>query len=82
MGLPARLGHSGAGITRRAANYYCFVNSKTLYRKVLRESTLRRSHRPVVLHVNYHQPKPPKMHAAFQLYHADDDGPAEQVLAM
>ena len=34
VGLPARVGHSGAGITRRAANYFCFVNSKTLFRKV------------------------------------------------
>ena len=83
VGLPARLGHSGAGITRRAANYYCFVNSKTLYRKVPRDPTLRSpsTHLPVVLHVNYHQPKPPKMHAAYQLYHAADDGPAKQELA-
>ncbi|KAL1519284.1 hypothetical protein AB1Y20_022813 [Prymnesium parvum] len=81
VGLPARVGHSGAGITRRAANYLCFINSKTLYRKVLRDEGLRRAHRPVVLHVNYHQPKPPKMRAAFQLYHAADDSLVEKELA-
>lgn len=82
VGLPARLGHSGAGITRRAANYYCFVNSKTLFRKVLRDSVLRAQHKPVVLHVNYHQPKPPKMRAAYQLYHEDEDAEVEAQLAL
>ena len=37
VGLPARGALSGAAITRRAANYLCFANSKTLFRKVLRE---------------------------------------------
>ena len=45
----------------------------TLLWQVLRDASLKDIHRPVVLHVNYHQPKPPKMLAAARLYHEGDD---------
>ena len=83
VGLPARPSHSGAGVTRRAANFLCFANSKTLFRRVLRSPTLSSPsrHRIVVSHVNYHQPKPPKMRAVHALYHEGDDSLARAELS-
>ena len=72
VGLPARGTHSGAGITRRAANYLCFTNSKTLLRKVLRAPALA-THRIVESHINYHASKPQKMEAVFKKYHEGDE---------
>ena len=80
VGLPARGALSGAAITRRAANYLCFANSKTLFRKVLRERRLA-EHRVVVSHVNYHGNKPAKMQAIYDKYHGGSSAAAERQLA-
>ena len=80
VGLPARGALSGAAITRRAANYLCFANSKTLFRKVLREPRLS-DHRVVVSHVNYHANKPAKMQAIYDKYHGGSSAAAAAQLA-
>ena len=65
---PARDSHLAAGITKRALNHWCFCNSKTLFRRIRTEARFA-DHRPVVVHANYHQPKPPRMTAVYDRWH-------------
>ena len=65
---PARDDHAAAGITKRALNHWCFCNSKTLFRRIRTEARFA-EHRPVVVHANYHQPKPPRMAAVYDRWH-------------
>jgi len=65
---PARDAHLAAGITKRALNHWCFANSKTIFRRVRTEPRFA-EHVPVVVHANYHQPKPPRMEAVYNRWH-------------
>ena len=65
---PARDSHLASGITKRALNHWCFCNSKTLFRRIKSEARFA-EHRPVVVHANYHQPKPPRMTAVYDRWH-------------
>ena len=71
VGLPARGSHSGAMISRRAANFLCFTNSKTLLRRLHREPQFA-GQRIVESHINYHALKPQKMAAVYAHYHEGD----------
>ncbi|EOD24246.1 hypothetical protein EMIHUDRAFT_469365 [Emiliania huxleyi CCMP1516] len=64
---PARDGHHAAGIVKRALSYWCFANSKTVFRRLRAEAGS--THRPVVVHANYHQPKQPRMDAVYDRWH-------------
>ena len=70
---PARDAHMAAGITKRALNHWCFCNSKTLFRRIRTEERFGahtdHPHVPVVVHANYHQPKPPRMSAVYDRWH-------------
>ena len=68
MSRPARDDHLAAGMSKRALNHWCFCNSKTLFRRIRVESRFA-EHRPVVVHANYHQPKPPRMAAVYDRWH-------------
>ena len=68
---PARDDHLASGITKRALNHWCFCNSKTLFRRIRTEARFA-EHRPVVVHANYHQPKPPRMTAVYDRWHLGD----------
>ena len=68
MSRPARDDHLAAGMSKRALNHWCFCNSKTLFRRIRVESRFAK-HRPVVVHANYHQPKPPRMAAVYDRWH-------------
>jgi len=65
---PARDGHLAAGLVKRALSYWCFANSKTVFRRMRIEPPLA-SHMPVVVHANYHQPKEPRMKAVYERWH-------------
>ena len=65
---PARDDHLAAGITKRALNHWCFANSKTTFRRIRVEPQLK-THVPVVVHANYHQPKEPRMRAVYDRWH-------------
>ena len=80
VGLPARGSHSGAMITRRAANFLCFTNSKTLLRRVHREPQLSGQH-IIESHINYHAGKPQKMAAVYAYYHEGSASSLERELA-
>lgn len=68
MSRPARDSHLAGGITKRALNHWCFANSKTIFRRVRTEPRFA-EHKPVVVHANYHQPKPPRMAAVYDRWH-------------
>ena len=68
MSRPARDDHLAGGITKRALNHWCFCNSKTLFRRIRVEPRFA-EHLPVVVHANYHQPKPPRMAAVYDRWH-------------
>ena len=68
MSRPARDSHLAGGITKRALNHWCFANSKTIFRRVRTEERFA-EHMPVVVHANYHQPKPPRMSAVYDRWH-------------
>mmetsp|Transcript_13323 Transcript_13323/g.36394 ORF Transcript_13323/g.36394 Transcript_13323/m.36394 type:complete len:619 (+) Transcript_13323:44-1900(+) len=65
---PARDAHHAAGIVKRALNYWCFANSKTVFRRMRIEPQVA-THKPVVVHANYHQPKQPRMDAVYNRWH-------------
>lgn len=57
-----------AGTTVRVMNHLCFCNTKTLLRGIRPNASLA-SHRPVVVHVNYHQSKQAHMVDINDRYH-------------
>lgn len=57
-----------AGLTVRVMNHLCFCNSKTLLRGIRTNPGLS-AHRPVVVHVNYHQSKQAHMVDIHARYH-------------
>jgi hypothetical protein len=62
------------GVSVRVMNYFCNMNSKTLFRFMLDDATLMARHRPVSIHINYHPEKLPRMEDVFQhFYGAADD---------
>ena len=70
--LPGMQSH---GVSVRVMNYFCNMNSKTLFRFMLDDATLMARHRPVSIHINYHPEKLPRMEDVFQPFYgaADDD---------
>ena len=47
-------GQPSHGVAARVLNYFCHMNSKTLFRYMLDDAPLMSKHRPVSIHVNYH----------------------------
>ena len=45
------------GVSARVMNYFCNMNSKTMFRFMLDDPQLMTKHRPVSIHVNYHPEK-------------------------
>jgi hypothetical protein len=68
--LPGMMSH---GVSSRVMNYYCHMNSKTLFRFMLDDDSLMARHRPVSVHINYHPEKLPRMEDVFQKYHGLGD---------
>ena len=66
VALPGARAH---GVSARVMNYYCNLNSKTLFRFMLDDKTLMATHRPVSVHVNYHPEKLQRMQDVYEHYH-------------
>ena len=69
MWYAARSGSAAHGVSSRVMNYFCHMNSKTLFRFMLADEALMARHRPVSVHINYHPEKLPRMEDAFERYH-------------
>lgn len=61
-------GHPAHGVSARVMNYFCHMNSKTMFRYMLNDNELMRRHRPVSIHINYHPEKLPRMEDVFERY--------------
>ena len=60
------------GCSTRVMNYFCNMNSKTMFRFMLDDPQLMTKHRPVSIHINYHPEKLPRMEDVFEMYHGID----------
>ncbi|KAL3614119.1 Arabinosyltransferase rra2 [Castilleja foliolosa] len=64
---PSHPGYEGLHASRRAMDYYLFMNSKVLFKTVRKDSKLSKL-KPVIIHVNYHPDKLPRMLAIVDYY--------------
>ena len=69
-------GRDAHGVSARVLNYWCHMNSKSMFRYMVDDEELIdvARHRPVSVHVNYHPEKLPRMQDVFVRYHGVADG--------
>ncbi|KAL5979923.1 Arabinosyltransferase rra3 [Asimina triloba] len=65
--FPSHPGYVGLHASKRTMDYYLFMNSKVLFKTVRKEPNLRKL-KPVIIHVNYHPDKLPRMKAIVEFY--------------
>ena len=69
--FPSHGQHKDPAITRRVMDFMDFMNSKTLFTIVRKDQALK-NHKPVMIHVNYHPDKHPRLLAVVERYvHGD-----------
>lgn len=64
---PSHPGYDGLHAAKRTMDIYLFMNSKVLF-KTVRKDAERRKLKPVIIHVNYHPDKLPRMKAIVEFY--------------
>ncbi|KAI4295551.1 hypothetical protein L6164_035588 [Bauhinia variegata] len=64
---PSHPGYDGLHAARRTMDYYLFMNSKVLFKTVRNDPSLSKI-KPVIIHVNYHPDKLPRMKAVVEYY--------------
>ncbi|XP_047321831.1 arabinosyltransferase RRA2-like [Impatiens glandulifera] len=64
---PSHLDYDGLHASRRTMDLYMFMNSKVLFKTVRKDSKLGNL-MPVIVHVNYHPDKLPRMRAVVEYY--------------
>jgi len=65
--FPSRPGYEGLHASRRVMDYYLFLNSKVLFTRFRKEPEMA-SFKPVIIHINYHPDKLPRMKAVVEYY--------------
>lgn len=65
--FPSHSGYNGLHASRRTMDFYLFMNSKVLF-KTLRKNANLSKLKPVIVHVNYHPDKLPRMKAVVEFY--------------
>lgn len=70
--MPSRPGYEDPSVTRRVLDYTLFANSKTLFKFLRKDAGAFRNHHPVIVHVNYHPDKYPRMKAVIARYVNND----------
>ncbi|KAM1725419.1 hypothetical protein FF2_016040 [Malus domestica] len=65
--FPSHPGYNGLHASKRTMDFYLFMNSKVLFKTVRKDANLKRL-KPVILHVNYHPDKLPRMQAIMDFY--------------
>ncbi|KAD5507838.1 hypothetical protein E3N88_15541 [Mikania micrantha] len=65
--FPSHPGYIGLHASKRTMDRYLFMNSKALFKEVRKDANLKKL-KPVIVHVNYHPDKLPRMKAIFELY--------------
>uniref|UniRef100_A0A7N0TQY4 Glycosyltransferase n=1 Tax=Kalanchoe fedtschenkoi TaxID=63787 RepID=A0A7N0TQY4_KALFE len=64
---PSHPGYTGLYASRRTMDIYMFMNSKVLFKTVRNDAKLKKL-KPVIVHVNYHPDKLPRMLAVVEFY--------------
>ncbi|XP_020600284.1 arabinosyltransferase RRA3-like [Phalaenopsis equestris] len=64
---PSHPGYDGLHAAKRTMDMYLFMNSKVLFKTVRKDAQLRKL-KPVIIHVNYHPDKLPRMKAIVEFY--------------
>lgn len=64
---PSHPGYDGLHASRRTMDFYLFMNSKVLFNTVRKDAKLSKL-KPVIIHVNYHPDKFPRMKAIVEYY--------------
>ncbi|KAF5443975.1 hypothetical protein F2P56_036485 [Juglans regia] len=64
---PSHPGYDGLHAARRTMDFYLFMNSKVLFKTVRKDAKLSKF-KPVIVHVNYHPDKLPRMKAIVEFY--------------
>ncbi|XP_060199627.1 arabinosyltransferase RRA3-like [Lycium barbarum] len=67
LAFPSHPGYIGLYASRRTMDIYQFMNSKVLFKTVRKDANLKKL-KPVVVHVNYHPDKFPRMKAVVEYY--------------
>lgn len=65
--FPSHPGYDGLHAAKRTMDFYLFMNSKVLFKTVRKDANLRKL-KPVIVHVNYHPDKLPRMKAVVEFY--------------
>lgn len=64
---PSHPGYVGLHASKRTMDMYLFMNSKVLFKTVRKDANLKKL-KPVIVHVNYHPDKYPRMQAVVEFY--------------
>ncbi|KAK2988743.1 hypothetical protein RJ640_021008 [Escallonia rubra] len=64
---PSHPGYVGLYAAKRTMDYYLFMNSKVLFKTVRKDANLKKF-KPVIIHINYHPDKLPRMKAVVEFY--------------
>lgn len=67
LAFPSHPGYVGLYASRRTMDIYLFMNSKVLFKTVRKDADLKKL-KPVIVHVNYHPDKFPRMKAVVEYY--------------
>lgn len=65
--FPSHPGYDGLHASKRTMDFYLFMNSKVLFKTVRKDAKLKKL-KPVIVHVNYHPDKFPRMKAVVEFY--------------
>lgn len=65
--FPSHPGYEGLHAAKRTMDFYLFMNSKVLFKTVRKDAKLKKL-KPVIIHVNYHPDKLPRMKAVVEYY--------------
>lgn len=65
--FPSHPGYDGLHAAKRTMDMYLFMNSKVLFKTVRKDAKLKKL-KPVIVHVNYHPDKLPRMKAVVEFY--------------
>ncbi|KNA16775.1 hypothetical protein SOVF_086110 [Spinacia oleracea] len=64
---PSHTGYQGLHASKRTMDFYAFMNSKVLFKTVRKDPNLKKF-KPVIIHINYHPDKLPRMRAVVEYY--------------
>ncbi|KAF5796960.1 putative nucleotide-diphospho-sugar transferase [Helianthus annuus] len=65
--FPSHPGYIGLHASKRTMDRYLFMNSKALFKEVRKDAHLKKL-KPVIVHINYHPDKLPRMKAVVEFY--------------